>query len=82
MSLQSTGDLFLTNFHFFTAETTVYDYMKTQNRPYSATDIMSNLHNAISKANVIKALASLEQKGLMTSKTYGKQVVYVIKQVI
>lgn len=57
------------------------DYLAKQNRPYSVTDIMTNLHNSISKPVTLKALAKLEASGAVTAKTYSKSVIYVIKQV-
>ena len=57
-------------------------YLNKQNRPYNATDLQANLkakHN-ISKPAVVKALASLAQKGEIVEKTYGKQVIYAAIQ--
>ncbi|CAG8644558.1 2912_t:CDS:10 [Ambispora leptoticha] len=61
-------------------EQIVLDYLKKQNRPYSATDISSNLHNAVTKTATQKILSSLVTQDEVTCKTYGKQTVYVIKQ--
>lgn len=55
--------------------------MKTQNRPYSATDIHLNLHGAIAKPTVVKCLKTLEERGVVVCKTYSKQQVYLVKQV-
>lgn len=57
-------------------------YLIKQNRPYNATDLQANLkakHN-ISKPAVVKALASLAQKGDIVEKMYGKQAIYAPKQ--
>ncbi|ODQ68053.1 Tat binding protein 1-interacting, partial [Nadsonia fulvescens var. elongata DSM 6958] len=62
------------------AEDVILAYMKEKNRPYSHNDICLNLHNTVSKPNVLKCLLSLESKGLMFSKTYGKIQIFVIKQ--
>lgn len=56
------------------------DYLAKQNRPYSITDIMTNLHNSIPKAVMLKALAQLEEASVITAKTYGKSIIYVIRQ--
>lgn len=57
-------------------------YLNKQNRPYNATDLQANLKAKfnISKPAVVKALASLAQKGEIVEKTYGKQVIYAAKQ--
>ncbi|CAG8513444.1 10052_t:CDS:2 [Paraglomus brasilianum] len=62
------------------AEQQVLDYLRKQNRPYSATDIVNNLHGAITKTIAQKALNTLAEKGDVTHKPYGKQSVYVINQ--
>ncbi|CAG8484879.1 11329_t:CDS:2 [Paraglomus occultum] len=61
-------------------EQLVVDYLRKQNRPYSATDIVNNLHGAITKTVAQKALNALAEKGEVTHKPYGKQSVYVINQ--
>ncbi|KAK9459049.1 Tat binding protein 1-interacting protein-domain-containing protein [Lipomyces oligophaga] len=63
-----------------TDEVKVLEYMIAQNRPYSAMDVFQNLHGAISRPNVNRALATLEQQGKLDSKTFSKQVIYVAKQ--
>ncbi|CAG8570531.1 12247_t:CDS:2 [Cetraspora pellucida] len=62
------------------AEQKVLDYLRKQNRPYSATDISNNLHGAVTKTIVQKALTSLVDKEEVVCKTYGKQSVYVVSQ--
>lgn len=42
---------------------TIYDYMKTQNRPYSVNDIVRNLHNEYSKAVVQQTMDQLVADG-------------------
>ncbi|KAL4211963.1 PSMC3 interacting protein [Rhizopus azygosporus] len=61
-------------------EHAVLEYMKKVNRPYSATDVFNNLHSKYSKTHIIKALDKLVEEGKVMSKTYGKSVVYSIKQ--
>jgi 26S proteasome regulatory subunit (ATPase 3-interacting protein) len=58
----------------------VLEYLQRTNRPFSAGDISSNLHNAVSKASVQKILQQLTENGQVVCKTYGKQSIYVIKQ--
>ncbi|CAG8617130.1 23812_t:CDS:2 [Gigaspora rosea] len=62
------------------AEQKVLDYLRKQNRPYSATDISNNLHGAVTKAIAQKVLTSLADKKEVVCKSYGKQYVYVISQ--
>ncbi|KAK9370902.1 Tat binding protein 1-interacting protein-domain-containing protein [Lipomyces kononenkoae] len=62
------------------AEARILAYMISQNRPYSATDVFQNLHGAMSRPVVNRALAALETRGQLDSKTFGKQVIYVAKQ--
>ncbi|KAI9593397.1 Tat binding protein 1-interacting protein-domain-containing protein [Syncephalis fuscata] len=50
------------------------------NRPYSAGDISSNLHNAISKTTAQKILTQLAEQGQIICKTYGKQQIYFVSQ--
>lgn len=76
-------------------ESAVLNYLRTQNRPYSASknqnylktslfniiaDIFNNLHGAVGKTAVVKILTSLFEKGEIHSKAYGKQLVYVARQ--
>ena len=58
-------------------------YLTKQNRPYNATDLQANLKAKfnISKPAVVKALASLAEKGDIVEKAYGKQLIYACKQV-
>lgn len=62
------------------AEKLVKEYLKSQYRPYSATDLVQNLHNRVNKANMVKCLEVLVASGDVVSKTYGKQVYYVYKE--
>ncbi|XP_003486613.1 homologous-pairing protein 2 homolog [Bombus impatiens] len=55
---------------------TVYKYMKTQNRPYSINDLVSNLHNEYGKTAVQKAIDKLIAEGKIFEKVYGKQKIY------
>ncbi|QSL64445.1 hypothetical protein MERGE_001746 [Pneumocystis wakefieldiae] len=61
-------------------ESLVLDYLRKTNRPYSATDICLNLHNAVTKTALAKILTSLTERGEIRCKTYGKQSIYVIDQ--
>ncbi|KAF9108334.1 PSMC3 interacting protein [Mortierella sp. GBA35] len=61
-------------------ERIVLDYMTKQNRPYSVTDIVTNLHAAVTKTECQRAVNSLVDKELLTSKTFGKQTIYVVRQ--
>lgn len=61
-------------------EQAILEYLVKQNRPYSATDIFNNLHGAVGKTACVRVLNLLAEKGLIHSKTYGKQSVYVARQ--
>lgn len=58
----------------------ILKYLIDQNRPYSSTDITTNLHNQMSKQNAIKSLETLAEQGDIISKTYGKLTYYVAKE--
>lgn len=47
---------------------TIYDYMKTQNRPYSVNDVVSNLHNEFNKTVVQDAMDRLVTDGKLFAK--------------
>ncbi|XP_059094693.1 homologous-pairing protein 2 homolog [Tigriopus californicus] len=54
-------------------ENAVEDYLRTQNRPYSANDIVLNLHKEHGKTAVQKALDLLVADGKVSEKLNGKQ---------
>ncbi|KAL1958449.1 hypothetical protein VTO42DRAFT_4313 [Malbranchea cinnamomea] len=54
----------------------ILEYLRQQNRPYSAIDISANLHNKVSKAYTAKALKALHEKKLIEERVSGKQLVY------
>ncbi|MCJ1461864.1 hypothetical protein MMC07_000463 [Pseudocyphellaria aurata] len=58
------------------AENLIVNYLKQQNRPYSATDISANLHNKVTKTYATKALKELHESQLIAGKAAGKQIVY------
>ncbi|KAF9945004.1 PSMC3 interacting protein [Mortierella alpina] len=62
------------------SEKLVLDYLVKQNRPYSVTDIVSNLHAAVSKTECQRVINALVDKDLVTMKLYGKQAIYVARQ--
>lgn len=49
----------------------VLSYLRKQNRPYSATDIVNNLHNAVTKSVAQKVLQQLVEIGNVFCKTQG-----------
>jgi len=61
-------------------EKTVFDYMKSQNRPYSASDVFLNLHKEHGKTAVMKAMELLAQQNKLLEKNYGKSKIYVVHQ--
>ncbi|KAL6233503.1 hypothetical protein BDW75DRAFT_187302 [Aspergillus navahoensis] len=54
----------------------ILDYLRKQNRPYSAIDISTNLHNKVTKTYAVKALRELHQKKEIECRVAGKQMVY------
>lgn len=58
----------------------VLNYLWEQNRPYSANDIVMNLHKEHGKAAVQKALDQLVIESKIAEKVNGKQKAYVVKQ--
>jgi len=58
----------------------ILNYLKKQNRPYSAADIYNNLHGAVGKTLVQKILQKSSEENKIKEKIYGKQKVYVAIQ--
>ncbi|XP_070566002.1 homologous-pairing protein 2 homolog [Ptychodera flava] len=58
----------------------ILNYLNTQNRPYSAVDIFSNLHKEFGKTVVVRVLEDLAKDGKIKEKVYGKQKVYAPDQ--
>ncbi len=50
------------------AKESVLSYLRSQNRPYSAIDVVNNLHNAFGKSDVQRALDSLVAEGKVKEK--------------
>lgn len=59
----------------------ILDYLVTQNRPYSATEISSNLHNAVTKTRTDKLLKEMFERNEIGGRASGKQWVYWAIQV-
>ncbi|WVN90928.1 uncharacterized protein L203_106173 [Cryptococcus depauperatus CBS 7841] len=62
------------------AEEMVLSYMKDVNRPYACADVVANLKNKVPKTLAVKILAVLAEKGQLSTKTYGKQHLYLYNQ--
>lgn len=58
----------------------IFEYLRSQNRPYSAQNVFDNLHGSIKKANCGKLLDSLVEKGEIIGKEYGKAKIYFYNQ--
>eukprot|EP00053_Salpingoeca_punica_P005686 m.55912 g.55912 ORF g.55912 m.55912 type:complete len:213 (-) comp13357_c0_seq4:42-680(-) len=58
----------------------VLDYMLQTNRPYSALDVATNLHDKFSKTVVAKVLTELAEAGKLKEKLYNKQKIYFPNQ--
>ncbi|KAF2723494.1 TBPIP-like protein [Polychaeton citri CBS 116435] len=54
----------------------VLQYLKKQNRPYSATDISANLKNRVTKAAAAKLLKDMHERKEVEGRAAGKQIVY------
>lgn len=61
--------------------TLVLDYLRKQNRPYSATDISSNLKNRVTKTAAAKLLKDMHERSEIEGRAAGKQLVYHAIQV-
>lgn len=59
----------------------MFDYLRQQNRPYSATDISSNLKNRVTKAAAAKLLKDMHERKEIEGRAAGKQLVYHAIQV-
>ncbi|XP_065507299.1 homologous-pairing protein 2 homolog [Caloenas nicobarica] len=64
------------------AAAVLLQYLREQNRPYSAQDAFGNLQreHGLGKAAVVKALEQLAQQGQIREKAYGKQKIYFTDQ--
>lgn len=58
----------------------VLKYLQSTNRPYSANDIVLNMHKEFGKTAVQKALDDLVTQAQVLEKAYGKQKIYCVKQ--
>ena len=61
--------------------TTIINYLRKTNRPYSAIDISANLKNRVTKSSAVKLLKDLEERGEIKCSASGKQMVYHALQV-
>ena len=59
----------------------ILNYLRKQNRPYSATDISTNLKNRVTKAAAAKLLKDLHERNEIEGRASGKQIVYHVIQV-
>ncbi|CAK4022293.1 Hypothetical predicted protein [Lecanosticta acicola] len=56
--------------------TTILNYLRKTNRPYSATDISANLKNRVTKTAAQKLLKDMEERKDIAGAASGKQQVY------
>ena len=61
--------------------TLIMDYLRKQNRPYSAIDISTNLKNRVTKAAAAKLLKDMHERSEIEGRAAGKQWVYHTIQV-
>lgn len=59
----------------------ILDYLRKQNRPFSATDISTNLKNRVTKAAAAKLLKDMHERNEIEGRAAGKQWVYHTIQV-
>jgi 26S proteasome regulatory subunit (ATPase 3-interacting protein) len=59
----------------------ILQYLRKENRPYSATDISSNLHNTVTKTAAAKLLKDMHERQEIEGRASGKQIVYHVIQV-
>lgn len=59
----------------------VLDYLRKQNRPYSAIDVSTNLKNRVTKAAAAKLLKDMHERKEIEGRAAGKQIVYHAIQV-
>ncbi|SMQ55298.1 unnamed protein product [Zymoseptoria tritici ST99CH_3D7] len=58
----------------------ILTYLRKENRPYSATDISSNLHNRVTKTAAQKLLKDMHERKEIEGRASGKQIVYHVIQ--
>lgn len=58
------------------AEDLIEEYLVSQYKPFAINDIVQNLHNRVARAAAVKALESLAGAGRITTKSFGKIVIY------
>jgi 26S proteasome regulatory subunit (ATPase 3-interacting protein) len=56
--------------------TLILTYLRAQTRPYSATEISSNLHNKVTKTKTDKLLKEMYERKEIMGKTVGKASIY------
>ncbi len=54
----------------------ILEYLVQQNRPYSATEVSANLHNAVTKTRTDKLLKEMFERKEIGGRASGKQWVY------
>ncbi|KAF2211991.1 hypothetical protein CERZMDRAFT_68244 [Cercospora zeae-maydis SCOH1-5] len=60
----------------------ILNYLRKTNRPYSATDISTNLNNKVTKAAATKLLKDMHERTEIDGKASGKQIVYFAIQAL
>lgn len=62
------------------AEDLIEEYLVSQYKPFAINDIVQNLHNKVGKTAAVKALENLASAGRITTKSFGKIVIYACKE--
>lgn len=62
------------------AEVLIEEYLISQYKPFAINDIVQNLHNKVAKTVAIKALENLSTSGRVTTKLFGKVVIYACNE--
>ncbi|KIH65331.1 Tat binding protein 1(TBP-1)-interacting protein [Ancylostoma duodenale] len=71
---------FLNFTSIFSAFSKIPEYMKEQNRPYSAVDVYTNLRQEFGKTLVLKVLEASVASGVLKEKLVGKQKIFYANQ--
>lgn len=59
----------------------ILNYLNENYKPFAINDIIQNLHNAVSKANAVKALEVLVEEKKINCKQFGKISIYVRNEI-
>jgi len=61
-------------------ESTVLEFLRKQNRPYAANDLVAQLPGKVGKSSIAGTINTLLKAGEIIAKPYGGKQIYLIKQ--